>query len=162
MALETPLLHLGWLTLSTLDDARSTVGSINSGALTALNGPNGSGQFYWVYMSSLKDLQVRLGSSLATITSTNTVVGILQNKPGPGEAADVGFFGVSKAICASTTSIVAGSPLMPSSAPVGQSGGLSFWSSGSMGSAIGYALETPASTGALFTVMLNPTGIRTS
>ncbi len=156
MAVQDPLLHLGWMTLSTVDDARrSTITG------TTLNGPNGSGQFYWVYGSSLNNFQVKLGSSLATITSTNMILGILQNTPGPGEAADVGFLGVSKAI-AGSTSILPFGAVMASSAPTGQGGQLVAWVAGAMGSAIGYALESPTSTGALFSVMLNPTGIRTT
>jgi hypothetical protein len=158
MAVESPLLHLGWCTLSTLDDARRA--SITG---TTLNGPNGSGQFYWVYPSSVAaaNFQVRLGSSLAGLTSTNAPLGILQNTPGPGEAADVGFIGVSKCI-AGSTSIVMGTPLMASSAPVGQAGQLVAYASGATGAPIGYALEAPTSTGALFSAMIFASGMRST
>lgn len=156
MADQDPLMRLGWLTLSTLDDARRS--SISG---TTLNGPNGSGQFYWCYMSSLKDLQVRLGSSVWGAGSTQAAIGILQNTPGPGEAADIGFLGVSKVI-AGSTSLVAGSLLMPSSAPVGQGGEVVIWASGGNGPPIGYALETPTSTGAVFTAMINFSGLRST
>lgn len=158
MALESPLLHLGWVTLSTLDDARN---STITGS--TLNGPNGSGQFYWCYMSSeaSANFKVRLGSSVWGAGSTQAAVGILQNKPGPGDAADIGFIGVSKVI-AGTTSIVPGSLLMPSSAPVGQGGEVVIWASGANGPPIGYALEAPASTGAIFTAMINFSGLRST
>jgi hypothetical protein len=155
MALQDPLIRLGWLTLSTLDDARnSTVTG------TTLNGPQGSGQFYWVYTSTLNSLQCRLGSSGITPSSLVSVIGILQNKPGPGEAADIGFLGISKAI-AGSTSLTMGNLIQPSSAPTGQSGELVVFASGN-GPPIGYALEAPTSTGALFTVMVNASGARGS
>lgn len=156
MAEQDPLMRLGWLTLSTLDDARRS--SISG---TTQNGPNGSGQFYWVYPSTLKDLQIRLGSSLAGTGSTSFPMGILQNTPGPGEAADIGIIGVSKVI-AGSTSIVNGTPLQCSSAPVGQAGEVVAWATGNTGAPIGYALEAPASTGAVFTAMINFTGLRST
>jgi hypothetical protein len=156
MALESPLLHLGWLTLSTLDDARrsSITGTTN-------NGPNGSGQFYWVYTSTINSLQVRLGSSVAALSTAVQCVGILQNTPGPGEAADVGFVGVTKAIAGSTV-ITMGTQVAPSSAPVGQAGELVPWLAGANGPPIGYSLENPTSTGAVFTIMVNAGGARST
>ncbi len=158
MANESPFFTLGWVTLSTLDDARNSTlsGSTN-------NGKYGSAQFYWVYGSSVvgADRQIRLGSSLATITSTNAVLGILTNKPGPGEAADVIFCGVTKVI-AGTTTITNGTPIMPSSAPTGQAGQVVAWAAGAMGPSIGMALETPTSTGALISAIINVTGPRST
>src|SRR6266576_4608379 len=157
MAVQSPLFEIGWLTLSTLDDARRA--SITG---TTLNGPNGSGQFYWVYTSTVTgaDRQVRLGSSNITPSTVVQVLGILQNAPGPGEAADIGFIGVTKAI-AGTTSIVNGTLLQVSSAPVGQAGQVVPFALGN-GPTIGYALEAPTSTGAIFSIFLNSSGLRAS
>lgn len=158
MAVQDPLLHLGWMTLSTLDDARrSTITG------TTLNGPNGSGQFFPVYLSTVAgaNMQVRLGSTAQQGSSLAMYIGILQNTPGPGEAADVGFVGVSKAI-AGSTALTPGTLLVPSSA-AGQGGELILYSTAAgLGPAIGYALEAPTSTGALFSVLLFPTGTRST
>ena len=147
MAEQDPLIRIGWLTLSTLDDARRS--SITG---TTLNGPNGSGQFYWVYGSTLNSLQVRIGSSLITPSSLAPVLGILQNTPGPGEAADIGIFGVSKMI-AGSTAMAMGTLIQASSAPVGQAGQVVPYVQGN-GPPIGFALENPTSTGAVFTAAL--------
>lgn len=158
MAVESPLLHLGWMTLSTLDDARRS--SITG---TTLNGPNGSGQFFWVYTSTINGLQVRLGSTAIAGnvgSSLTQCLGILQNTPGPGEAADIGFLGVSKVIAAST-SITNGVTLAPSSG-ANQQGQVTVWQSGSNGPPIGYALETPTSSGAIFSAMIFASGMRST
>lgn len=157
MAEQDPLLHLGWLTLSTSDDARRS--SITG---TTLNGPNGSAQFYWVYTSTTNSLQIRLGSSNITLSSAAICMGILQNTPGPGEAADIGFLGISKVIAGSTL-ITMGTLLAPSSAPTGQGGELVPYStSGGNSAPIGYALEAPTSTGAVFSAMIAATGSRST
>jgi hypothetical protein len=144
-------------TLSTLDDARRA--SITG---TTLNGPNGSGQFYWMYTSTVTgaNLQARLGSSNITPSSVAQTIGILQNTPGPGEACDICWAGYSKVI-AGTTSIVVGTLLQGSSAPTGQGGEVVGFNFGN-GPAIGWAAEAPTSTGALFTAYINVTGARAS
>lgn len=147
MAFEGNLGRIGFLTLSTLDDARRS--SITG---TTQNGPNGSAQFFWVYMSTVNALQVRLGSSLITPSTLTPVLGILQNTPGPGQAADIAFIGVSKALAGSTT-ITFGALIQPSSAPVGQSGQVVLYATGN-GPPIGFSLETPTSTGQVISVAL--------
>jgi hypothetical protein len=143
MATESPLLHDTHFTLSTTYDARRA--SITG---TTLNGPNGSAQFFPVFASTTNDLQVTLSTG-GTIASTNiTCVGILQNTPGPGEAADVGIFGVTKAIAGST--FVRGQLLSPSGSIAG---GVTTYSTGN-GPPIGFAMESVTSTGTVFTMGL--------
>ncbi len=150
--------RIGWLTLSTLDDARRA--SITG---TTQNGPNGSAQFYWVYTSTVAgaDRQVRLGSSNATISTVCQIVGILQNTPGPGEACDIVCMGVSKVIAGSTL-VTMGTALQASSAPVGQAGMVNAYQTAATGSPIGFALETPASTGAIYSAYIAITGVKSS
>lgn len=147
--------RVGWLTLSTLDDARRS--SITG---TTLNGPNGSGQFFPVYTSTVAgaDRQVRLGSTAVTGSSAVQWVGVLQNTPGPGEAADILVMGVSKVV-AGSTSITNGTLLMPSSATASL---MVPWVSGANGPPVGYALETPTSTGAVISAMVGFTGARST
>lgn len=158
MANEQMGFHVGWLTLSTLDDARRS--SITG---TTLNGPNGSGQFYWVYGSSLNALQVRLGSSNVTPSPTQNVLGILQNTPGPGDPCDICMLGVSKVI-AGSTSIVPFQSIQQSSAPTAGLSGLvvPYSTTAGNGAALGFALEAPTSTGAVFTAFINVTGGRST
>jgi hypothetical protein len=144
MAFEGNLGHIGYLTLSTANDARRS--SITG---TTLNGPNGSGQFYWVYMSTANDLQVSLGSSLFTPSTLSPIVGILQNTPGPGQAADFAFIGVSKAI-AGTTTIVRGGQIQASSTAGGY---VTPYLQGN-GSPLGFALESPGTVGQVFSLAL--------
>jgi hypothetical protein len=152
MAVDSPLLRNGWLTLSTADDARRS--SITG---TTLAGPNGSGQFFFVYSSTLNSLQVRLGSTSFTPSSACACLGILQNTPGPGEAADFGFIGYTKAL-AGSTSITIGTVLQPSSAVAGAV----IANAQGYGPPIGIAIEAPTSTGAIFDVYINITGNRST
>lgn len=142
MATESPLIHDGGnLTLSTSFDARRS--SITG---TTLNGPNGSGQYYPVVMSTANDRQVQLSSVTAPSTFA-PVVGILQNAPGPGQAADVGIFGVTKAIAGLT--ITRGQLLQVSSTAGGY---VTPYLQGN-GAPIGYAYES-AVVGQVFTMFL--------
>lgn len=150
--------RVGWLTLSTLDDARRS--SITG---TTLAGPNGSGQFGWCYTSTVAgaDRQVRLGSTTFAQSTLVQVVGILQNTPGPGEAADLLVMGVSKVI-AGSTSITNGTLLQQASTLAGiASIQVMPFQTGS-GPPIGYALETPTSSGAVITAMIAVTAQRST
>jgi hypothetical protein len=62
-----------------------------------LAGPNGSGQFLAVKQSTAADRTVLLANAANT-----DVYGILQNKPKQGEAADVCYSGISKAVFGGT------------------------------------------------------------
>jgi hypothetical protein len=145
MATESPLLHDGGqTTLSTAADARRS--SITG---TTLNGPNGSAQFYPVVLSTTVARTVALASTAPGTTPTQ-IYGVLQNTPGPGQAADVGFLGVSKVI-AGSTSITFGSLISPSSTIPGTFG---TWATGQVYLPSGVSLENPTSTGAVITAML--------
>jgi hypothetical protein len=74
----------------------------NTGGLA---GPNGSGQFLAVKLSSAADRSILL----ATSPTTSDVYGILQNKPKLGDAGDVCYSGISKAVYGGT--VVAGNLL---------------------------------------------------
>lgn len=62
----------------------------------ALAGPNGSGQFLAVKLSTVAD------RSLLIAGANTDIYGILQNKPKSGEAGDVCLSGVSKAVFGAT------------------------------------------------------------
>lgn len=136
MAVEGPRIDLGYL-LSTADLRNSTY----SGS-TRL-GPNGSGQFLAVKVSTV-------GTLCAQLTTANgaRAIGIVQNKPNAGEALDVTIFGVSKAV-AGTTTITAGARLMADS-----SGALALYSSAADVQAIGVALEAPTAVGQIFSACI--------
>lgn len=148
MAVESPLLHLGWLTISTSQDARRS--SITG---TTLNGPNGSAQFSPMFTSTVTSLVAAFTTSAIIPSSIGaSFIGILQNTPGPGQVADIGFIGPSKAIAGATFAV--GAWLQPSSSTgtyVVQ------WAVGA-GQRIGYALETVTSAGQVFSMMLFPQG----
>ncbi len=148
-ATESPLIHDGAQTvLSTAQDARN---STNTG--TTLAGPSGSGQYLFVTLSTTNVART------VTIASTNasanfpTIIpyGVLQNKPRGGEAADVGIFGISKVVAAST-SILAGSVLALSSA-AGTAGQVTLWTT-SIGAKVGIALESPTAVNQVITAAI--------
>lgn len=58
-----------------------------------------SSQYYVVQLCSTAG-QVKLATS-----GTSVVIGIVQNDPGAGEAADVAFLGIAKAACEASTTI---------------------------------------------------------
>ena len=150
MATESPLIRDGAQnTLSTLQDARN---STLTG--TTLAGPNGSGQYLVVTLSTTNVARtVTIASTLAGAAAGSTlaaVYGVLQNKPRGGEAADVGIFGVTKVVSGSS-SIVAGSVLGISST---LSGVVVPLSTGVTGQRVGMALEATTAAGAVFTMAL--------
>lgn len=141
MATETPLIHDGAQTVAGQDFRNSTL----SGS-TRL-GPSGSGQFLAVRLSTTVDRTV----NLTTADGANPY-GILQNKPSTGVAADVGIFGVTKAIGGSTL-IVPGMDLMASS-----SGALIPFSAGANIVRCARALEAAPTFGQLFTAFFYGVG----
>lgn len=149
-ATESPLIHDGSQnTLSTAQDARN---STLTGTTQA--GPSGSGQFLCMVLSSATARTVAIASSTAGASVvTAPFYGVLQNKPRPAEATDVGIFGISKVVAGSTT-IVPGSPIMMSTAGGSSlNGTVNLWASGS-GPRIGFALEGPTSAGQVITAMI--------
>lgn len=145
MATESPLIHDGsQMTLSTLQDSRN---STITG--TTLAGPNGSGQFLAVTCSTLGTSRtVSIASTLAGAAGSSGAqfYGILQNKCRGGEAADVGIFGVSKAV-AGTTLITPFAPLQMSATAAGT---LAPWAAGA-GQKVGFSLESITGVGQVFT-----------
>lgn len=130
MATEGPLLH----------DGGQCVAAANYSNTAGLNGPGGSGQFFAVALPATTNRTVALaGAGVA-------VYGILQNKPLAGDAADVGFYGISKAIASGTISI--GSAVMSNA-----SGALIAWTSGGSNTQAGMALES-AVNGQIFTMFV--------
>jgi hypothetical protein len=94
MATETPLISIG---------SQVTAAADLSGVTSTLAGPNGSGQYLAVKITAAR--QVNLAN-----TGGEAVLGILQNTPASGQACDVGFVGVSKAVAGAA--VAAGAELM--------------------------------------------------
>lgn len=90
MSFEYGLQHLGFL-VAGVDGRDSTY----SGSTHA--GPNGSLQFMAVRASTVADVTI-----LGCTAAGQAIMGVLQNKPGIGEAADVGIEGISKCVAGST------------------------------------------------------------
>lgn len=138
MANEAILLRDGFA-LSSGDYRNST----NSG--TTHSGPNGSAQYQAVRLSTTAAADHTVG---LTTVNGQQVYGILQNKPGVGDAADVAVFGISKAV-AGATSVVTGVKLMADS-----SGCLIAYASAAGVTSCGMALTTPAAAGEVFTAYI--------
>ena len=99
--------------------------------------PNGGQQYHFVKVTGVH--QVGLADA------TTAIVGVLQNKPqGPGQAATVGFHGVSKVV--SDVPITAGAAIKSSA--VGQA------AITGTGPVVGIALSTSANAGELVDVLL--------
>lgn len=146
MATESPLLHDGSQTIAGFDARNSSITG------TTRAGPNGSGQFCAVVLSTTVDRTVNLPS---TASAQFKPYGILQNKPSTGIAADVAIFGVSKAI-AGTTTIAAGQDLQLSSTSAGT---LVPFSSAAGATPCARSLEAATATGSLITVALYGFGV---
>lgn len=148
MATETPLLHDGsQCVLSTSFDARrsSLTGS-------TLNGPNGSAQFYPVFLSTGRTVSL-VSTTFQNMSTATPVYGILQNTPQGGIAADVGIYGVTKMIGGSS-SIVGGGLLQTSSTSAGQ---VTPYVGGN-GRAFAMALENCTAIGSVFTAFMYGAG----
>lgn len=102
-------------------------------------------------MSTTVDRTVALCSTLfgANGSTVQAFYGILQNTPQPGGAADVGIFGISKAI-AGSTAIVRGTQLQTSSTAPGY---LVPWAAGN-GVRVGMAIESITAVGQVFTMAI--------
>lgn len=148
-ATESPLIHDGSQT--TLSTTTSAQNSTITGSTLA--GPSGSGQFLCMVLSTVNSRQVNFASSTSGSTGSAPFYGILQNKPAISQAADIGIFGISKVV-AGSTSIVAGGPIMMSTAGGSSlNGTVNAWTSAS-GPRIGYSLESPTAAGQVITAMI--------
>lgn len=141
MALETVLLHDGTQTVAA---ANYSNGANLPGANTAgtTGGTTGSGQFLAVKLST-----ATARTSLLVAALGSPIYGILQNKPKLGEAADVGLWGITKAV-AGSAGVTFGLPQMTAA-----DGRITDWVAGAASCQIGWALETAAS-GAIFTLFV--------
>lgn len=90
MATEGPLIH----------DGGQCVAGQNFSNTAGLKGMQTSGQFLAVKMSTATDRNVILAT-----TGGEAIYGILQNKPASGYAADIGIFGVTKAMAGGTVTV---------------------------------------------------------
>lgn len=143
MSTESPLIHDGSQTVAAANygNGAGLAGS-NTGGTTG--GSTGSGQYLAVMLTSAGRTSV-----IASVAGQQ-IYGILQNKPAAAQAADVGIFGVTKAVAGGT--IAAGAALM-----VNASGQVVTWTSTGNKAQIGYAIEAAVS-GQVFTMFLGPTG----
>lgn len=94
MATEAPLISIG---------SQCTAAADLSGTTTTLAGPNGSGQYLAVKITASRSVNLANAGGEA-------VIGILQNTPALGQAAEIGFVGCSKAVAGAA--IAAGAELM--------------------------------------------------
>lgn len=140
MAVEGPGLDIGYL-VSTGDMRNSSITG------TTLGGPNGSGQFLAVRLSTASDFAFSLATSSAA-----EVIGILQNKPAVGEAGDIRFVGVSKAVSGSTA-VTPGVDLMSDT-----DGQLLPYSSAAGTPRCGKALQAATAVGNVFSMLVYGTG----
>jgi hypothetical protein len=150
-ATESPLIHDGSQSvLSTATDFRN---STLTG--TTLNGPNGSGQFLAVTISTGRTITLLTSTmpNLSTVNS-NTFYGICQNKPRPGDAVDVGIFGISK--CVSGSSAITGGQALQCSSTT--SGVLTPFVAGN-GRPVGIAIENALTVGAVFSALIMSGGM---
>lgn len=143
MANESPLLHWGW-GISGFDARNSSITG------TTRAGPSGSGQFLAVQLSTTVGLTVNIYGSTA---SGAKIMGILQNKPSTGIAADVGYAGFTKAVAGAA--IDPGQELMASSTAAGT---LVAFSSGAGVYSVGRNVGAAAAVGEVFSAYLYGTG----
>lgn len=95
MATESPLIHDGGQCILGFDARNSTYSG------STLAGPSGSGQYLAVLMSTV----ARTVLLASTATAGVQAYGILQNKGSTGSVADVGIFGISKAVAGLTITV---------------------------------------------------------
>jgi hypothetical protein len=134
MATEAPLIR---------DGAQCVAGANLWNPASALFGFGGSAQYLAVKLSAVADRTV-----LLVAASTDDVYGILQNTPALGQAADVGLWGVSKAVAGAA--VTRGARLM-----IDTNGRVITWVSGATNTFVGFALESAAAANAVITVTIN-------
>lgn len=141
MATEGILLHDGTQTIAAANYGNgANLAGTNTAGTTG--GATGSGQFLTVQVTAARTVTVT-----PTGNSGQVIYGVLQNKPGTGQAADVGIFGISKLV-ADSAGVAAGNYLMASSNTAGCA---MAWTTTHY--AFGIALET-AAAGQVFTAMI--------
>ena len=140
MTVQTDFLRVGFL-VSDNDFRNSTITG------TTWQGPNGSGQFLPMRVSTANTLAFTLCT-----TSTIRSLGILQNTPSTGIAGDINILGVSKVV-AGSTSITLGQELM-----IGSSSGTLIAFTTTSNYSVGRALEVPSAVGALFAAFIYGSG----
>lgn len=137
MATETPLITDGAQTVAGADFRRSSITG------STLFGPNGSGQFLAVRLSTATPRTVNISTA-----SGQSAYGILQNAPALGDAAAVGVFGVSKCVGGSSA-IDPGMDLMVTS-----SGALIPYSSAAGVAKFGKSIEPCTAVGNVFSAFI--------
>lgn len=141
MATESPLIHDGGQNfLSTAVDFRN---STLTG--TTLAGPSGSGQYLLVTFSTARTITA-FTSTMTNMSTIQAVYGVCQNKPRPGDAVDVGIFGLTKMV--SGSSAITGGGLLQASSTA--SGTVTPFIGGN-GRPVGIAIENALTVGAVFT-----------
>lgn len=133
MATESPLIHDGAQTVAAADYSNTAGKNPSTGAGVSSSG-SGSAQFYAVALST----SVARTSVLASAAGQR-IYGILQNKPKAGEVADVGIYGITKALVGVGGSTL-GLPQMTDA-----NGLITDWTAGSGYCQIGMAMETGVS-----------------
>lgn len=114
----------------------------HDGSQTTAGADLSAKQFYAVKLSAARAVNLMAAS-------TDDCYGILQNKPTSGQAADVGIFGVSKAIAGAAIS--AGAKLMANS-----SGKVITFVGGSANTLVGWAIEAASADTQIITIRLAP------
>jgi hypothetical protein len=144
MATEGILLHDGTQTVAAANYGNgANLPGTNTAGTTG--GATGSGQFLCVKLSTSV---ARTSVLVAALGSP--VYGILQNKPGTGQAADVGIYGITKAVVGAAGSTL-GLPQMSAA-----DGRVTDWASGAASCQIGWALETGVA-GQVISIFFNGT-----
>lgn len=143
MATESPLLHDGGQCIAAANYG-NTAGIAGTNTAGTTGGSAGSGQ----YLAVVKNTTARQ-VAVAAATAGLKVYGVLQNKPGSLQAADVGIFGISKVV-ADSAGVTCGDYLMSSSNTAGCA---MTWTATHY--SFGLALET-AAAGAVFTALIYP------
>lgn len=144
MANESPLIHDGAQCILGFDARNSTFSG------STWPGPSGSGQFCPVALSTVAAARTAVQAS-----SGGRIYGVLQNKGSSSQVADIGIFGITKAVCAGS-SIAFGQLLMVSTGgAAGSTAGTGFcaYSSAANTFPVGQALEA-ATVGQVFTMAL--------
>lgn len=127
---------------SNLHDGSQTVAGANYSNGQSLAGPGGSAQFLAAVLSQVADRTTLLGS-----VAGSQIYGVIQNKPTLGQAIDVVYMGVTKAVAAAAA-VTRGKPQM-----ITATGAFTDWVAGAANAQVGYALESAVS-GQIFTLMI--------
>lgn len=141
MAVDTPLIH---------DGSLMTAFANYYNPVVPLLGAGGSGQFLAMTLQASKVLQVQtvLGGAM---------YGILQNTPMATEACDVGVLGITKAI-AGLGGVTFGTELMVGATT--SAGQMLPWVASAGNYKAGLALETAATQGMIFSMLIYNPNIR--